>query len=47
MGKLQALSDEAETSKTLPLFSSHPDPEKRMAAVSERAQKDGFAKPAK
>jgi len=49
-GKLQQLSQEAgaaKSSKSAQLFSSHPDTEKRMAAVSERAQKDGFAKPAK
>ena len=45
-GKLQALSGGAQTSKSAQLFSSHPDTEKRMAVVSERAQKDGFAKPA-
>ncbi|HEX8329632.1 MAG TPA: M48 family metalloprotease [Hymenobacter sp.] len=45
-GKLQALSDGAKASKSAQLFSSHPDAEKRMAVVSERAQKDGFAKPA-
>ena len=45
-GKLQALSAGAKTSKSAQLFSSHPDTEKRMAAVSERATKDGFAKPA-
>ncbi|RZK89829.1 MAG: peptidase [Hymenobacter sp.] len=44
-GKLQALSGEAKSSKTSQLFSSHPDTEKRMAVVSERAQKDGFTKP--
>ena len=44
-GKLQALSEGAKTSKSAQLFSSHPDTEKRMAIVSERAQKDGFAKP--
>lgn len=44
-GKLQALSGGAQTSKSAQLFSSHPDTEKRMAVVSERAQKDGFAKP--
>jgi putative metalloprotease len=44
-GKLQALSDGAKASKSAQLFSSHPDTEKRMAVVSERAQKDGFAKP--
>ncbi|MFD1875705.1 M48 family metallopeptidase [Hymenobacter bucti] len=46
-GKLQALSSGAKSSKTSQLFSSHPDTEKRMAVVSERAQKDGFAKPTK
>lgn len=46
-GKLQSLSDGAKASKTAQLFSSHPDTEKRMAVVTERAQKDGFAKPAK
>ena len=44
-GKLQALSGGTKASKTSQLFSSHPDTEKRMAAVSERAQQDGFAKP--
>ncbi len=49
-GKLQKLSAEAgaaKSSKGAQLFSSHPDTEKRMAAVAERAQKDGFAKPTK
>ncbi|MGI4736193.1 MAG: M48 family metalloprotease [Janthinobacterium lividum] len=46
-GKLQALSSGAKSSKTSQLFSSHPDIEKRMAVVSERAQKEGFAKPTK
>ena len=44
-GKLQALSGGAQASKSAQLFSSHPDTEKRMAVVSERAQKDGFTKP--
>jgi putative metalloprotease len=44
-GKLQSLSGGAKSSKTSQLFSSHPDTEKRMVAVTERAQKDGFAKP--
>ncbi|RZK33314.1 MAG: peptidase [Hymenobacter sp.] len=46
-GKLQALSGGAKASKTSQLFSSHPDTEKRMAVVTERAEKDGFPKPAK
>lgn len=48
-GKLQALSEESgagKGSKGAQLFSSHPDSGKRMAIVAERAQKDGFAKPA-
>lgn len=43
--KLSSLSVGAQSSKAQQLFSSHPDSEKRMAVVSERAQKDGFAKP--
>jgi putative metalloprotease len=46
-GKLQALSSGAKSSKASQFFSSHPDTEKRMAVVSERAQKDGFVKPTK
>ncbi|TGE16413.1 M48 family metallopeptidase [Hymenobacter elongatus] len=49
-GKLQKLSEDAgqaKASKGAQLFSSHPDTEKRMAIVTERATKDGFAKPAK
>ncbi|MGI4873603.1 MAG: M48 family metallopeptidase [Janthinobacterium lividum] len=44
-GKLQELSGGAKASKTAQMFSSHPDTEKRMAVVSARAEKDGFAKP--
>ena len=44
--KLQSLSGGEKTSKTSQLFSSHPDTAKRMAVVTERAQKDGFTKPA-
>lgn len=46
-GKLQQLSEgSAKTSKTAQLFSSHPDSGKRMATVIERAEKEGFTKPA-
>ena len=48
-GKLQQLSEQAgaQSSKGAQLFSSHPDSGKRMATVAARAEKDGFAKPAK
>ena len=44
-GKLQQLSGAGKASKGAQLFSSHPDTEKRMAEVAERAQKEGFVKP--
>ena len=44
--KLESLSGGAKSSKTAQMFSSHPDTAKRMAVVSARAEKDGFAKPA-
>lgn len=47
-GKLNDLSaGEAKGSKGSQLFSSHPDSEKRMNIVMEKATKDGFTKPVK
>ncbi|WP_019947280.1 M48 family metallopeptidase [Hymenobacter aerophilus] len=46
-GKLNDLSGGAKASKGAQLFSSHPDSEKRMTIVMEKAKKDGFTQPTK
>jgi len=48
--RLKAMQDEAgaqKTSKVNQLFSSHPDLDVRIERMEQRAQKDGFEKPAK
>lgn len=44
--KLSGSEGNAKSSSIQKMFSSHPDTQKRIKKMSERAQKDGFTKPA-